>query len=167
MLFSKQQKIRKIIELKVLLSRVWLFTTPWTLAYQAPPFMGFSRQEYWSGLPFPSPNKTKPKVSRKKWYHKDQSRNTWKRSGDNRKYQKNYKLVLWEDKQNWKTITQTHQEKKKKKEKTQTNETRNEKGEAATDEAELHGLKWDYHKQLLIISVGSGLQRLYLIKWIT
>ena len=37
------------------LSRVWLFTTPWTVAYQAPPSMGFSRQEYWSGLPFPSP----------------------------------------------------------------------------------------------------------------
>ena len=31
------------------LSRVWLFTTPWTAAYQAPPSMGFSRQEYWSG----------------------------------------------------------------------------------------------------------------------
>ena len=29
--------------------------TPWTVAYQAPPSMGFSRQEYWSGLPFPSP----------------------------------------------------------------------------------------------------------------
>ena len=29
--------------------------TPWTVPYQAPPFMGFSRQEYWSGLPFPSP----------------------------------------------------------------------------------------------------------------
>ena len=28
---------------------------PWTVAYQAPQFMGFSRQEYWSGLPFPSP----------------------------------------------------------------------------------------------------------------
>ena len=37
------------------LSRVWLSTTPWTVAYQAPPSMGFSRQEYWSGLPFPSP----------------------------------------------------------------------------------------------------------------
>ena len=37
------------------LSRVWLFTTPWTAAYQAPPSMGLSRQEYWSGLPFPSP----------------------------------------------------------------------------------------------------------------
>ena len=37
------------------LSRVRLFTTPWTVAYQAPPSMGFSRQECWSGLPFPSP----------------------------------------------------------------------------------------------------------------
>ena len=38
------------------LSRVWLFVTPWTAAYQAPPSMGFSRQEYWSGLPMPSLN---------------------------------------------------------------------------------------------------------------
>ena len=38
-----------------LLSRVQLFATPWTIAYQAPPSMGFSRQECWSGLPFPSP----------------------------------------------------------------------------------------------------------------
>ena len=37
------------------LSRVRLFATPWTVAYQAPLSMGFSRQEYWSGLPFPSP----------------------------------------------------------------------------------------------------------------
>ena len=37
------------------LSRVWLFKTPWTTAHQAPPSMGFSRQEYWSGLPLPSP----------------------------------------------------------------------------------------------------------------
>ena len=36
-------------------SRVWLFETPWTVAYQASPSMEFSRQEYWSGLPFPSP----------------------------------------------------------------------------------------------------------------
>ena len=35
-----------------LLSHVRLFATPWTVAYQAPPSMGFSRQEYWSGLPF-------------------------------------------------------------------------------------------------------------------
>ena len=38
-----------------LLSRVWLLGTPWTAAYQAPPSMGFSRQEYWSGVPLPSP----------------------------------------------------------------------------------------------------------------
>ena len=37
------------------LSRVWLLATPWTAAHQAPPSMGFSRQEYWSGLPLPSP----------------------------------------------------------------------------------------------------------------
>ena len=37
------------------LSHVRLFATPWTVAYQAPSSMGFSRQEYWSGLPFPSP----------------------------------------------------------------------------------------------------------------
>ena len=37
------------------LSRVRLFVTPWTVAHQAPPSMRFSRQEYWSGLPFPSP----------------------------------------------------------------------------------------------------------------
>ena len=42
-------------ELVKSLSRVRLFTTLWTVAYQAPPSMGFSRQEYWSGLPFPSP----------------------------------------------------------------------------------------------------------------
>ena len=36
------------------LSHVWLFATPWTVAYQAPLFMGFSRQEYWSGVPSPS-----------------------------------------------------------------------------------------------------------------
>ena len=37
------------------LSHVQLFATPWTRAYQAPLSMRFSRQEYWSGLPFPSP----------------------------------------------------------------------------------------------------------------
>ena len=36
-------------------SRVRLFTTPWTTAYHASPSMGFSRQEYWSGLPLPYP----------------------------------------------------------------------------------------------------------------
>ena len=37
------------------LSHVRLFATPWTVAHQAPPSMGFSRQEYWSGVPFPPP----------------------------------------------------------------------------------------------------------------
>ena len=47
----------KVVVLKVKVksfSRVRLFATPWTVAHQAPPSMGFSRQEYWSGLPFPS-----------------------------------------------------------------------------------------------------------------
>ena len=43
-------------EVVQLLSRVRLFATPWTVACQAPSSMGFSRQEYWSGLPFPSPS---------------------------------------------------------------------------------------------------------------
>ena len=45
-------KVRKKVKL---LSRVRLFATPWTVTYQAPLSMEFSRQEYWSGLPFPSP----------------------------------------------------------------------------------------------------------------
>ena len=47
-LFSKKVKVKS-------LSCVQLFVTPWTVAYQAPPSMGFSRQECWSGLPFTSP----------------------------------------------------------------------------------------------------------------
>ena len=44
------------VKVKVrLLSHVQLFATPWTVAYQASPSMGFSRKECWSGLPFPSP----------------------------------------------------------------------------------------------------------------
>ena len=37
------------------LNRVWLLATPWTAAYQAPLSMGFSKQEYWSGVPLLSP----------------------------------------------------------------------------------------------------------------
>ena len=37
------------------LSHVWLFATPWTVSRQAPPSMGFFKQEHWNGLPFPSP----------------------------------------------------------------------------------------------------------------
>ena len=46
----------KLVKVKVKsLSHVWLFATPWTAAFQAPLAMGFSKQEYWSGVPFPSP----------------------------------------------------------------------------------------------------------------
>ena len=43
------------------LSRIWLLATPWTAAYQASPSTGFSRQEYWSGVPLPSPFEHLPK----------------------------------------------------------------------------------------------------------
>ena len=46
--------ISEVSEVKSL-GRVRLFVTPWTVAHQAPPSMGFSRQENWSGVPFPSP----------------------------------------------------------------------------------------------------------------
>jgi len=51
------------------LSRVRLLATPWTAAYQAPPSMGFSRQEYWSGEPLRSANRTglSFKYSKEKW----------------------------------------------------------------------------------------------------
>ena len=47
---SKQKKVKVKS-----FSHVQLFATPWTVAYQAPPSMGFSRQEYWSGVPLRSP----------------------------------------------------------------------------------------------------------------
>ena len=43
------------MKVKMLLNRVQIFMTPWTVGHHVPLFMGFSRQEYWSGLPFPSP----------------------------------------------------------------------------------------------------------------
>ena len=49
------------------LSCVRLFTTPWTAAYQAPPSMAFSRQEYWSGLPLPTPYKGLHKINILYW----------------------------------------------------------------------------------------------------
>ena len=49
-MFTKQRNINNV----PVFSHVWLFVTPRTIAHQAPPSMGFSRQEYWSGLPFPS-----------------------------------------------------------------------------------------------------------------
>ena len=51
------------VEVKAL-SRVPLLVTPWTAAYQAPPSMGFSRQEYWTGLPLPSPFQGSPEDKR-------------------------------------------------------------------------------------------------------
>ena len=48
-------KVKSESEVTQSLSRVRLLETPWTAAYQAPPSMGFSRQEYWSGSPVPSP----------------------------------------------------------------------------------------------------------------
>ena len=53
------------------LSRVWLFATTWTAAYQAPPSVGFSRQEYWSGVPLPSPTETlnQPYLAKKRRKH--------------------------------------------------------------------------------------------------
>ena len=53
--FSNAWKWKVKVKVK-LLSRVWLLATPWTAAYQAPPSMGFSGQQYWSGVPLPSPN---------------------------------------------------------------------------------------------------------------
>ena len=46
------------------LSHVWLFATPWTAAYQAPPSMGVSRQEYWSGVPLARCQQLKDKLNR-------------------------------------------------------------------------------------------------------
>ena len=46
-----------------LLSHVWLSATPWTAAFQSPPSMGFPKQEYWSGLPLPSPFLVLPKFN--------------------------------------------------------------------------------------------------------
>ena len=44
-----------------LLNPVRLFVTPWSIAHQAPPSMGFPRQKYWSELPFPSPGDHQPR----------------------------------------------------------------------------------------------------------
>ena len=52
---NPKRKLRKHACLLNCFSRVWLFATLWTVLYQAPLSMGFSRKEYWSGLPFPFP----------------------------------------------------------------------------------------------------------------
>ena len=48
-------KVVYVSALCCVLSHVWLSVTPWTVAHQAPLSMGFSRQEYWSGVPYPTP----------------------------------------------------------------------------------------------------------------
>ena len=53
--YSPKQFIDSVLLLLSHFSCVQLFTTPWTAAYQAPPSVGFSRQEYWNGVPLPSP----------------------------------------------------------------------------------------------------------------
>ena len=53
-----QNKVTHTHRTQKSLSRVQLFATPWIVAHQAPQSMGFSRHEYWSGLPFPSPKVT-------------------------------------------------------------------------------------------------------------
>ena len=53
--FLKDISVRSPLLLLSRFSRVWLCATQWTAAHQAPPSLGFSRQEHWSGLPFPSP----------------------------------------------------------------------------------------------------------------
>ena len=57
-IYTKMETVADFILLLLLLSRfirVRLCATPWTAAHQAPPSLGFSRQEHWSGLSFPSP----------------------------------------------------------------------------------------------------------------
>ena len=55
MVSSKRQAAEALCSEVKWLSCVRLFVTPWTVAYQASQSMGFSRQEYWSGVPFTSP----------------------------------------------------------------------------------------------------------------
>ena len=56
LIWKQESRLGRVCLLKwsevKLLSRVRLFSTPWSVAYQAPPSVGFSRQEYWSGVPF-------------------------------------------------------------------------------------------------------------------
>ena len=63
------------------LSHVWLLATPWTAAYQAPPPMGFSRQEYWSGLPLLSPSKGYGSILNLRFIHFTQIDPVQKRDG--------------------------------------------------------------------------------------
>ena len=61
--YSHKERRKKVKSL----SRVRLFATPWTIAHQAPLSMGFSRQEYWSGLPVPSPSYSHRSPQKENW----------------------------------------------------------------------------------------------------
>ena len=63
-----------------LLSWVWLLATPWTAAHQAPPSMGFSRREYWSGVPSPSPSRS-AYCAINRWLGKKPETHWWVRYG--------------------------------------------------------------------------------------
>ena len=59
------------------LSHVWLLAAPWTAAYQVPPSMGFSRREYWSGVPLPSPLKNLAFIKLSKGLYYPSCFSTW------------------------------------------------------------------------------------------
>ena len=63
------------------LSRVWPSVTPWTTAFQAPPSMGFSRQEHWSGVPLPSPALAQSLLSPRGWHVTQGPRSVPRKSG--------------------------------------------------------------------------------------
>ena len=70
------------------LSCVRLLATPWTVAYQAPPSVGFSRQEYWSGSPLPSPVVLWPRINNLNITMKDHQRKAnWGNSIEKRRWQ--------------------------------------------------------------------------------
>ena len=71
------QRMKGKVKVK-LLSRVRLLATPWTTVYWAPPSMGFSRQEYWSGVPLPSPDHIlENKIQQSFWNARDTRENVW------------------------------------------------------------------------------------------
>ena len=87
---------------------------------------------------------TKPKDSRRN--HKDQSRNKWTRNEENnRKDQRNSKLVLWKDQQNWWTFSQSHQEKKRRGLKSIKLEKKKKKSQLTW---QMQRIIRDYYKQL-------------------
>ena len=77
------------------LSRVWPSATPRTAAYQAPPSMGFSRQEYWSGVPLPSPESSAE--SRKRWPSGKKQRKMPSKSDDTARQQRPMRQRLTKD----------------------------------------------------------------------